>query len=182
MRRMRWERLFADLEGQFEEAERLEREAEIADRTQREQALVRLADRLRSAVGGTVEAYVPGAGTIVGEVSAVGADWLAIVSAGQGETLVPFAALHAVTGLPARGVAPETAISARLGLGYAIRTMMRERFQLTAVLIDGRRISGTVSCVGADYFDMVADKDDAADGRATRTSVAFGGLAALSCR
>jgi hypothetical protein len=181
---VRWQRLFADLEGQLEEAERLEWEAEIVDRTQREQALVRLGDRVRAATGCLVEVRLAGAGVVVGEVSAVGADWLVLSGAGHLETLAAFGALLSVAGLPERGVAKESAVTARLGLGYAIRAMMRERTELVAVLVDGQRVGGTVGCVGSDYFDIVARSEGelaARNGR-VRTSIEFGGLAALMRR
>ena len=48
---MRWEGLFADLEGQLAAEQRRERDDEVAERTRRERALVTLASRLAAAVG-----------------------------------------------------------------------------------------------------------------------------------
>ena len=51
---MRWDRLFADLEGQLAAGERRELDDEVAERTRRERALVPLAERLASAFGSEV--------------------------------------------------------------------------------------------------------------------------------
>ena len=48
---MRWDALFDDLETQLAASERLDLDAEIADRTRTEAAAVELADRLRGSLG-----------------------------------------------------------------------------------------------------------------------------------
>ena len=63
---MRWERLFDDLEAQAAEAEHASLGPEVADRTRRELARVRLADRFRAAVGRRVTLVVAGVGQVTG--------------------------------------------------------------------------------------------------------------------
>lgn len=60
---MRWKALFDDMEAQFDAAERLVDDAEIADRVRGEQGVVTLADRLRGQLG-----LVLRVGTTAGEV------------------------------------------------------------------------------------------------------------------
>ena len=48
---MRWEDLFDDLEGQAESLQRVERDAEVADRTRAEVGQLTLMSRLRSNEG-----------------------------------------------------------------------------------------------------------------------------------
>ncbi len=49
---MRWERLFDDLEAQLVADERRDLDAEVADRTRRERALLGLHERLAAVVDG----------------------------------------------------------------------------------------------------------------------------------
>lgn len=176
--------MFADLEGQLDEVERVERDAEVVDRTQREQALVHLGDRLRASIGRRVEIRAVGAGDIGGEVVAVGPDWLTLTGPGQVETLVPMAVVLTVKGMRQRGVAAASPVVARLGLGYAIRLILREKAQVSVILVDGRRLDGIISQVGADYFELAISPDEAVGlaQRPDRTCVTFSGLGALRRR
>jgi uncharacterized membrane protein len=73
---MRWQDLFADLESQAEALERAERDAEVADRSRAEQAMVALTARLAAACGMPLALRVTGVGEISGELETVGQDWL----------------------------------------------------------------------------------------------------------
>lgn len=57
---MRWDDLFADLEAQAEALATAERAAEVDELVRLETSRLRLADRLRPAVGGVGEAALPG--------------------------------------------------------------------------------------------------------------------------
>ena len=71
---MRWQRLFEDLEAQAEQAELAALDSEVADRTRREMARIRLADRFRAGLGQTLTINVLGLGTVQAVVQAVGPD------------------------------------------------------------------------------------------------------------
>ena len=71
---MRWERLFEDLEAQLAADEVHDREAEIADRTRRERALIDLHARLLANVGGALGWWVGGQ-ALAARVVEVGPDW-----------------------------------------------------------------------------------------------------------
>lgn len=152
---MRWQALFDDLEGQYEAAEAAELAAEVADRSRREAAGLRLVDRLRPAVGATVSVHLPGAGLLRGRLEDCGTDWLLLREEGAREVLVPLAAVLGVLGPGARTAAPEDGPVARsLDLRWALRGLARSRAAVALVLTDGEVVTGTLDRVGADHLDL----------------------------
>ncbi|GAA3391593.1 hypothetical protein [Cryptosporangium minutisporangium] len=151
----RWEFLFADADAQFDALRREEMTAEAADRSRREFALVGLVDRLRGAVGTTLEIWLD-TGPIGGTVRRVGPDWILLGGSGRRETLIPLTAVNAVSGLPDRTAAPgsEGMVEARLDLRYALRRMARDRVPVRVVLRGGRSASGTFDRVGRDFAEF----------------------------
>jgi len=149
---VRWERLFADLEAQLDEAEGADFASEVADRSRREVALITLADRLRSS-DGEVVLGISAAGTTGGRVVGCGPDWVLLVDGGV-ETLVSLAAVVWVRGLSGAAEPTGSVVAARLGLGYALRGIARDRAETTVVLTSGDRITGTIDRVGADFIDL----------------------------
>ena len=146
--RMRWEGLFADLEGQLAAEERRELDSEVAERTRRERALVDLTARLAGALGHRVSLVVDGGRAAEGELTDVGDGWL-LLDAGRRELLVPHRALVGVSGLPphadpARG-------ARRFGLGYALRALARDRATVAVEVSGGPPLVGTVDVVGSDH-------------------------------
>ena len=153
---MRWEELFRDLEGQLEAAETAEVAAEVADRTRREAALLRLVDRLRPATGHPVRLQVRGAGQLSGRLQQVGVAWVLVAEPAGRQALVPLTAVLAVAGLGALSSSPdrEERVFAGLGLGSALRAIARDRLPVTVTLVDGGTITGTVDRVGADFLEL----------------------------
>lgn len=153
---MRWDELFSDFEAQLEAADAAELQAEVADRTRREAALVRLVDRLREAVEHPLAVSTWGAGSVHGRLLDAGGDWLLLEEEGQRETLVPLAAVIGVTGLSGRAAAPgsEGEVGRRLDLRWALRGLARDRAGVSVVLRDGTTVSGTLDRVGADHVDL----------------------------
>ena len=80
---MRWEGLFADLEGRLAAEERRELDDEVAERTRRERALVELDARLCAAAGPPVRIGLVGGSAVDGELLDVGDGWL-LARAGTG--------------------------------------------------------------------------------------------------
>jgi hypothetical protein len=153
---MRWDALFADLEGQFAAMAAGELDGEVADRTRREAALVRLVDRLRGSVDLIVRFGLPGGIVVGGRLASVGCDW-ALVAEDQGtEVLVPLAAVLTVTGLgPTSATAEaESVVDARLDVRIALRSIARDRASVRVVLADGSVVSGTIDRVGADHVEI----------------------------
>ena len=152
---MRWESLFADLDGQLEAALAEEHAAEVADRSRREVARLHLADRAELAAGAQLSASVSGAGVVAGRLLRSGPGWWLLAAEG-GEALICTDAVGWVSGLPALAAEPDTAsqVDRRLGLGYVLRAVARDRAGVTVVLQDGSAVTGTIDRVGADFVDL----------------------------
>jgi hypothetical protein len=69
---MRWQRLFADLQAEFDEAEAAAERAEDASRRRAETGAVRLVDRLAGALGAPLTLRCRGAGDVAGVLVEVG--------------------------------------------------------------------------------------------------------------
>ena len=152
---MRWRGLFDDLEAQFDAAEAAELAGEVAERSRREAALVRLVDRLRAAEGAPVAVTVTGAGVLRGRLLDAGTDWLLLEEAGAREVLVPLRGVLGVTGIGARAAAPDDGpVAKRLDLRWALRGLARSRTGVALGLVDGTLVTGTLDRVGADHLDL----------------------------
>jgi hypothetical protein len=153
---VRWQALFDDLEAQAEQLAAAELHAEVADRTRREYALLRVVDRLREAEGHPVAVTVWGAGVVHGRLLDAGTDWLLLEESGGREVLVPLAAVLGVTGAGGRTATPgrEGEVGRRLDLRWALRGLARDRAGVGVVLRDGSTVSGTLDRVGADHIDV----------------------------
>lgn len=161
---MRWEGLFADLEGQLAAEERRELDDEVAERTRRERALVTLSDRLAGAAGSTVRLGLASGGPVHGRLADLGDDWVLVRADGSGrEQLVPTASVITVSALGARVEAARSA--RRFGLGYALRALSRDRATVALSLAGGGAaraagsgagvaLVGTIDAVGADHLDL----------------------------
>ena len=152
---MRWQALFDDLEGQFDAAQAAELAAEVAERTRRESALLRLVDRLRAAEGALVTVSLPGAGVLRGRLLDAGADWLLLDEGAAREVLVPLTAVLGVTGLGSRSATPDDGpVAKRLDLRWALRGLARSRSGVALGLVDGALVTGTLDRVARDHLDL----------------------------
>jgi hypothetical protein len=156
---MRWEALFADMEGQLEAADAAELLAGVPDLTRAERATVTLAGRLRAARSGTVVIRVRSGELVTGSVLDVADQWL-LLGDGSRRALVPAAAVTAVRGLDV-GSSPDAGVVARrLGLGHALRALARDRAPVRVVTAAGE-LAGRLDRVGADHVDLTAVLDGA---------------------
>lgn len=157
---MRWDELFDDLEARLVEESRRELDAEVADRTRRERALLGLQDRLTACQGGdVVSVRVAGAGTVVGQVTGVGADWVLLAERQQHPVLIAFAAIRAITGASARSE-QVGAVAKAFGLGSALRAVSRDRAVVEVVDLEGVIVTGTIDVVGRDLVDLAEHPSD----------------------
>jgi hypothetical protein len=153
---MRWEALFADLSAQLDTAEAQALAGEVADRTRREVAQLRLQDRLAPLAGCPVHVQVLGAGAVLGTLLDAGPDWALVAEAGGRRVVVPLAAVAWVGGLSRLSTAPGTEgkVASRLTLAYVLRGLARDRAAVTLVLRDGGGRGGTLDRVGRDYVEL----------------------------
>jgi hypothetical protein len=176
---MRWEGLFADLEGQLAAERRRERDDEVAERTRRERALVTLPGRLAAAVGAPVRISLSGGRQVEGDLQDLGEDWVLVRTAADAhEVLVPLAAVVALRSLGSQSAPARSA--RRFGLGYALRALSRDRATVVvSVQGDGPRLLGTIDAVGADHLDLAEHLEGVPRRRENVTAVATVPFAAL---
>ena len=146
---VRWDRLFDDLEAQLSARDRLELDAEIAERTRLERAKVTLGERILGAHGRDLAARLRGGTTVRGELVDSGDGWMLFVEPGDRQVLV---SLPAVLGLSGLGRPRDDARARRFGIGSALRGISRDRRTVVVTDIDGGVVHGTVDAVGADSF------------------------------
>jgi hypothetical protein len=174
---MRWQQLFGDLEARFAAAVTADERAEDASRTRAEVGRVRLADRLRGALGEELGVRCRGAGEVSGRLVDVGPDWLLLRDVQGRELLVAAAAVRTVGGLGALAVLEEDPgpVRVHLDLRRALRGLARDRAPVQVLLDDGGVLVGTVDRVGADFLELAEHPADvprrAADVRSVRAVV-----------
>jgi len=148
---VRWDELFGDLAAQWDAEERRELDAEVADRTRRERAVLGLYDRLAAAGEVPVILLLANGARLSGQVVDVGDGWVLVGQPG-GSALVPFPAVVAVTGLANR--VGGSASGRRFGLGYALRGLSRDRAVVALSDLSGTVVTGTIDAVGADHLEL----------------------------
>ena len=169
---MRWESLFADLQGQWDAAQRAEDEARIADLAELEMGRTRLADRLRARLGASLSVRLTDGSEITGLVLDAAPQWL-LLRTGERRSLVPVAAVGAAW--PLGSVATEAGVvENRLGVSHVLRAVAREgaTVRIRSLAADAR---GQIVRVGADHLDVLLDS---APGHRTGTvlTIAIGAL------
>jgi len=168
---MRWELLFADLEGRLEAAERATLDAEIAERTHDERAAVSLAARLAGARGAEVALVLRGGRRVVGTVADAAGSWV-LLRDGATEVVVPLAAVAAAEALPHRAAALGV-VEGRLRVTTALRELAEAGGEVL-VETDGGAWAGVVAAVGSDHLDL--------DGPGGRRAIALASLLAVRSR
>ncbi|MRJ76675.1 hypothetical protein GEV29_09015 [Aeromicrobium sp. SMF47] len=145
---MRWDRLFADLEGQAADLELEERDALVDDLSDGEWAETSWRDLL----GGHVVIEVRGAGRVEGEAVLVNGSLIRV----RGDTTDQVVAVAAVaTILEAQRRADEgTLVSARLGWGQVFRALRDAGDTVMIRLLDGTSREGVVDVVGRDFVRL----------------------------
>ena len=180
---MRWEGLFADLEGRLAAEERRDLDDEVAERTRRERALVELDARLCAATGSVLRIGLAGGAVVEGRLLDVGNGWL-LARTGAREVLVPTAAV--VTLGPLGRESDPGRAARRFALGSALRALSRDRATVGVALMGGGPLLvGTIDAVGADHLDL-AEHPDGLPRRQENvtavTTVPFRGLLSVESR
>jgi hypothetical protein len=152
---MRWDDLFADLEGQAAAMDVAARAAEVDERTRIERAGLSVVDRLSAAVGTAIRLQLLGDLIVSGTLDRVGPDWLLLEEDRGFEAVVRLAGVHSIAGLGRWSAVPGRtgAVHARLTLRSALRGIARDRSGVRLYLVDGAVLSATLDRVGADFVE-----------------------------
>ena len=153
---VRWHRLFADLEAEADGLQRMELEADVAERTRAHWAGVLLAERLAAAAGASVVLHLAAGPPVAGVVLEVGTTWTVVAAAGGRGRVVLLAGVEAVEGLdqPAAGAGNGTRSPGVLPLAVVLRSLARDRAPVALRLRSGTELWGTVDRVAADHLDL----------------------------
>lgn len=177
---MTWEKhlfsLLDDLEQQAEGMYAAERDLEVADRAQSEYSRVGAPTRLMASVGSQVSFQVRGVGPLTGELRRVADGWCLVASGGR-QWIVRLDALSSARGLSTRSD-PEVAwpVTARLGLGSALRRIAAAGEVCQLRLVDGSQYDVRLARVGKDFVEAFVGSD------VTPALFWFGALAAVHQR
>jgi hypothetical protein len=164
---VRWDSFFDDLEDQLASEWEAERAALDTEAERLRLSRVALRDRLGLLVDRDRTSQVPSFelsdGTVLlAEVSAVGADWIALEPdrGRAGAVLAPFGSILCI-GMPhpdllssARPAPSRSALADRLTLGFVLRDLVRRRSAVSLHLTSGRQFTGTIDRAGADHLDL----------------------------
>jgi len=148
---MRWNDLFADLEGQLGAAADAQFTVDVADRTRSERATITLCSRLAGAVGSPVAVALADGETVTGVLSDTAAAWI-LVNEPSRQSWIPIPAIVGISGIPMR-VAGLSTVALRLTVGHALRALARDRAQVV-VITPGGQYAGVITQVGADYVEI----------------------------
>lgn len=181
---MRWDALFEDMEGQLASRQRLELEAEIAERALVDSAGVELADRLRGSLGLSIRVELSSGRAFEGVLSHAGSEAL-VLDEPQHQVLIPYAAAAHYGGLSRVAVSEPSVVRRRLGLGSALRGLARNRAPVTIfVAHDGADagLYGVIDTVGRDFLDLAVRREgeERTPGNARQVvAIPFGALAGI---
>jgi hypothetical protein len=164
---VRWDRLFADLEGQAADLEIEERDALVSELREGEWA----GTSWHELLGGQVVLEVSGLGRVEGEARLVNERVVHLESERAEHVVATSAVLEVIA--TERRAAPPTVVTARLGWRHVLRAARDDGDRALITRTDGTTVDGTVDVVGRDFVTMASDT-----GRAR--TVPFGAVAALT--
>ena len=165
---MRWEKLFADLEGIVDDEALTERDALVTELRDGELA----ATSWQQLAGGDVSLEVAGVGRIDGEVQS-GNDHVIHVLTDRAHILVNPVAVLAVLGGSHRA-AKRTTVASKLGWSYVFRLLQRDQDRVQIYRRDSSARTGAVVRVGADFVQI---RDEAAN----TPMIPYAAIATVSC-
>lgn len=158
---MRWDALFEDMEGQLAASERLDLDAEIAERARVDAAAVELADRLRGSLGLRIRVHLASGSVFEGTLSHAGGQSLVLNEPGH-QVLIPYASAVQYFGLARLAVAEPSKVRQRLGLASALRGLARDRASLAVLVSRGpgeSTLHGVIDRVGRDFLDLAVTQE-----------------------
>lgn len=177
---MRWEQLFADLEGTVESLERQERDADISERTRAAQHALTWADRI---AGASIVLHVESLGPLEGVVDTITGGWLLLRTSGTYDWVVATEAVVGVSAAPA-GVGqpqPHGSVARRMTWVHAFSVLSRDRAQVQVVRRGAGAVSGMPVVVGKDHVELWAAEPTEGDRSARRQLVPYAAIVAVRC-
>lgn len=151
---MRWDDLFADLEGQLHATQSAQFMADVADMTRAERASVELAARVVASAGQSITVTLSDGTTVSGVIVDASTQWLLLGASGP-QTLIPLPAVTMLSGLSVQA-APLSEVERRLSLGYALRALSRDRSHVVVHTASGQ-VRGVINAVGADHLELLTE-------------------------
>lgn len=159
---MSWEQslldLFDDLEAQAAGLSLVARDEDVADLARAEYAEVTLVARLHGSLGLAVGLVVAGGTAVRGVLERVGRGCAVVRSTDvpRGLHLVNLDHVHTVSTPSSRSEAEASLpVTSRLGMASAVRHLAADVDEVALRLPDGRRVTGVVARVGADFLEVV---------------------------
>lgn len=153
--RMRFDRMFEDLEGQMDHLEDEQRRATTEDLTRAERAQIPLSDRLRDQGTRPLVVHLRAGLVVQGVLDGIGQDWIRLLATRGGEQIwLPSSALVALEGLSARARPHEDSPLRPASFAHELRALARDRTPVRVETEIGE-IAGTIATVGSDVLDMV---------------------------
>ena len=181
---MRWDALFEDLEAQLAAGERLDFDAEVAERARADAAGVELADRLRGSLGRRIGIHLGSGTRLEGILCHVGSQSL-VLDEPRHQVLIPQSSVVRYSGLSRLAVTEQSPVRRRLGLASSLRALARDRASVTVLVALGpaeSMLHGVIDRVGRDFLDLAVtragEERRAANVRETAT-IPFAALAGL---
>lgn len=157
---MRWNDLFADLEGQLEFGHWQHMEQDAAELTRGMWSELMLMDRLRATIGDQVRIVLKDGRNQMMHVETVGPNWLG----GLDETGAVLIVRDAIVGVDAnlrRAVVPSKPLRAGPSMAAIYRGLARRREALQIIGASGDVIAeGTIDRVGQDHLDVAMHARD----------------------
>ena len=167
---VRWDELFADLEGQLEAGLTAEeRDLEVEEERLR-LGRSTLRDRVAATAAGppelrTLRFVLTTGPTLELRPTTIGRDWIAGDEPGGAQAVLSTAGIAALLPDPAQldaGLLPPPAargLTDRLGLAFVLRDLARRR-RTVEVVTPGGTLSGTFDRVGRDHADLAVHPED----------------------
>lgn len=149
--RMRWNDLFADLEGQLSASAAAHFSAEVAEMTRAERASVEFAARIVASRSGAADLVLRNGERVQGTIADASPQWV-LLTAQSRQRLIPVTAIASAAGLSTAS-APLSQVDRGLSMGYALRALARDRVRVV-IDTDAASFAGVIGAVGDDHCDV----------------------------
>jgi hypothetical protein len=158
---MRWDSLFADIEGQWEAEDQAVFDADLAALTRGERGALSLVDRLTAQVGSELGWGLRDGRVVRATLLEVGPDWL-LLRLGMTEVILPTAGFVFVSGMSGAADPARARLARRFRFTAVLRGLSQQRRPITAQLITqpSVQLTGTIDRVGMDHADVAIHQLD----------------------